>query len=105
MLCHDITIESNNKSSNCVSEYLLKPHLLIFLQNISMMVDSSSSHVEKLFGNVHSLSTNYTGFSIDELGHMKLEKVLFSRKNLIKIKHYFYNGIFQANTFFALFRI
>lgn len=74
MLCRDILFGSNNKSSNCVSESRLKPRLLIFLQNVSTRVDSSSSCVEKLFRKLNLQTTNYTGFPIDGLGQMKLWK-------------------------------
>lgn len=73
MLCRDILFGSNDKSSNCVSESRLKPRLLIFLQNVSTRVNSSSC-VEKLFRKLNLPTTNYTGFPIDGLGQMKLWK-------------------------------
>jgi hypothetical protein len=66
-----------------------------------MMVDSSSLCVKKLIRKLNLQSTNYAGFSIDRLGHMKLEKAVFSQKKILKENTIFTMIFFFTNSFVA----
>jgi len=65
------------------------------------MVDSSSLCVKKLIRKLNLQSTNYAGFSIDGLGHTKLEKAVFSQKKILKENTIFTMIFFFTNSFVA----